>query len=185
MKASNSREKRTDLVSRKDISLFGVERPRSMADAVDHDHDHRPYSGWFIPRLNTAEPGGKKKKKREEKGKDWAQRVGKLCHFGPFFCYLVNVDGARSKAWQYATGIIYFSRHQSLLSRKRNSCLEGMFASQRGKLFAPNGEMEHWKFIVEQANECMKSLNRRSFLSYVNVDLILDVWRSNENASIK
>ena len=140
MKASNNREKRTDLVSRKDRSLFVVERPRSMADAVDHDHDHQPHSGWFIPRLNTAEPGGKKKKKRkgkEEKGEllaDWAQRVGKLCHFGPFFCYLVNVDGARSKAWQYATGIIYFSRHQPLLSRRRNICLEGLRRSEENHL---------------------------------------------------
>ena len=115
-----------------------------MADAVDHDHDHQPHSGWFIPRLNTAEPGGKKKKKKEKeekekKKKEKYSRTGRNalenCAISVlFFCYLVNVDGARSKAWQYATGIIYFSRHQPLLSRRRNICLEGLRRSEENRL---------------------------------------------------
>ena len=167
MKASNNREKRTDLVSRKDRSLFVVERPRSMADAVDHDHDHQPHSGWFIPRLNTAEPGGKKKKKKrkrrkgkEEKGEvlaDWAQRVGKLCHFGPFFllsgqCRRCTLEGLAIRDWNN----LFLAASAATFAKAKY--LSGRFASERGKSFGRNGEVGHWKFIVEQANEC---INRR------------------------
>lgn len=164
MKASNNREKRTDLVSRKDRSLFVVERPRSMADAVDHDHDHQPHSGWFIPRLNTAEPGGKKKKKkkkRKRRKRRSTRGLGatrwKIVPFRSFFllsgqCRRCTLEGLAIRDWNN----LFLAASAATFAKAKY--LSGRFASERGKSFGRNGEVGHWKFIVEQANEC---INRR------------------------